>query len=133
MRRVVMGTVLMILWVCSILLLPACGPGEADASQAAVPRDLSFTIINDSGARIHSIGVAGANYPIAYSPIDADGRSTIKSKNLKLPETLTVHWTDARGERHEGTVRVWGELSAGYSGPVNLTINHRDKVILSGG
>lgn len=122
----------MVLWVSSMLLLPACGPSEADAAQASEPRDLSFTIINQSRGDIDSIGVEGANYPMSFSPIEKDDSATIKSKKLELPETLTVHWTDARGERHEGTVRVWGELGASYAGPVNLTINYRNRVILSG-
>lgn len=122
----------MVMWVCSILLLPGCGAG-ANSAEAAEPRDLSFTLINQSRSDIRAIGVEGTDPPMSFSPIDEGGRATIRSKKLQLPETLTVHWSDERGERHEGTVRVWGELGASYSGPVKMTIDHRNKVVLSGG
>ncbi|MFN3167980.1 MAG: hypothetical protein ACE37H_13050 [Phycisphaeraceae bacterium] len=131
--RVVIGCLLMVLWVSAVLLLPGCGPSEADASQAAVPRELSFTVINNTGGEMRSIGLEGANLPIAFSNIAEADRHTLKSKNLELPETLTLHWSDARGDRREGTVEVWGELGSSYSGPVNLTVTQRGKVVLTGG
>lgn len=131
--RLIIACLLMVLWVSAVLLLPACGPTEADASQAAVPRELTFTVINQSGGKMTSIGMEGANAAIAYSTIDDNDSHTIKSKSLTLPEKLTLHWTDARGDRREGTVKVWNELGASYSGPVNLTVNKRGKVTLTGG
>jgi len=131
--RVVIGCLLMVLWVSAVLLLPGCGPSEADASEAAVPRQLSFTVINQSGGEMTSIGLEGANLPIAYSDIEADDSHTISSKSLELPETLTLHWSDRRGDRKEGTVYVWSELGSSYSGPVNLTVTRRGKVVLTGG
>lgn len=131
--RVLIGSLLMVLWVSAMLLLPGCGPSEADAAQAAVPRDLSFTVVNRSGGEMSSIGLAGANYPIAYSNITDQDQHTIKSKSLELPETLTLHWSDRRGDRKEGTVHVWSELGASYSGPVVLTVDRRGKVVLTGG
>lgn len=132
--RLLIGIVLMVLWVSSVLLLPACGGAtEAEAAQGSESRELSFVIVNKSGSEIHSIGLAGANHPMSFRPIEDDARSEIKNKKLKLPEKLSLHWTDARGDRHEGSVRVWSELGASYSGPVVLTINYRNKVILTGG
>lgn len=134
MQRLLVGTVLMVLWVCSILLLPGCGGAtEAEAAEAQVPRELSFVVINQSRGEVNSIGLAGANMPMSYGSIDKGGRKSLKNKGLTLPEKLTLHWTDHRGDRHEGSARVWSELGASYSGPVTLTINHRNKVVLTGG
>ena len=131
--RLVIACLLMVLWVSAVLLLPACGPTEADAAQAAVPRELSFNVINQSGGKMTSIGIEGTNYPMAFSNIDDDDAHMLKSKSLELPESLTLHWSDARGNRHEGTVHVWNELGASYTGPVNLTVDARGKVTLTGG
>ena len=131
--RLVVGIVLMVLWVSSVLLLPGCGASEADAAEAAQPRPLSFTVVNNTGGELRSIGISGANLPMSFSPIDTGQRSTISNKSLELPERLSLHWTDARGERREGSVRVWAELGASYSGPVTLTVTNRNQVVLSGG
>lgn len=131
--RLVVAILLMLGWVSCVLLSPGCGPSEADASAAAAPRPLSFSIINQSGGEIRSIGVEGANYPMAFSPITKGDAHTISAKSLELPETLTVHWSDRHGERFEGRVNVWSELGPTYSGPVNLTIDMRNNVNLSGG
>jgi len=126
-------TVMTLLMMSAVLVLPGCGPSEADASAAAVPRDLSFTVVNDSDGKMTGIGLEGANYPISFGPIDAGDASTIRSKKLELPETLTLHWNDYRGNRHEGTARIWNNLGPAYSGPVTLTVNERNKLVLSGG
>ncbi len=135
MQRLVIGSLLMVLWVASILLLPGCGGAtEAQAAEAVKPRPLTITVVNRSGGEITQIGISGANMPIACSDM-ADGASStaLKNKELKLPERLTLHWSDSRGDRKEGTVNVWGELSAAYSGPITLTITRRGKVKLTGG
>lgn len=129
--KLFVATVLMIAWVSAVLLLPGCG--GATSAEASVKRDLTFTLVNNSRMDIRSIGVEGTDPPFSYSPIQAGSRSMLKSKSLSLPETLTVHWTDERGDRHEGTVRCWSELGASYSGPVVMTITHRNKVVLTGG
>jgi len=116
-----------------LMLIPACGPSEADAAEAAEPRDLSFVIVNNSSYKIDDIGLAGANLPMNFSAIDKGGRSELKNKKLELPRKLTLHWSDSRGERHEGTVDVWGKFGASYSGPVKLTITQRYQVVLTGG
>lgn len=132
--RFIVATMLMVLWVCSILLLPACGgASEAQAAEAQVPRELSFVVVNQSRSDIRSVGLAGANRPMAFSPIAKGDTHSLKSKGLQLPEKLTLHWTDKRGDRHEDSVGVWSELSASYSGPVTLTITQRNKVVLTGG
>lgn len=123
-----------VLWASSLLLLSGCGGGsEMKAEQAQVSRDLSFVVINNSRGEIREIGLQGANIPISYSTMQKGKRSEIKSKKLELPERLTLHWSDTRGDRHEGTVRVWGELGATYSGPITLTITAQNKVTLTGG
>ena len=134
LKRLMLGTVLMVLWVCSLLVLPGCGgASEAKAQEAQVPRELSFVIVNNSGGDIRSIGLQGANIPMSFRAMAKGKRSEIKNKKLKLPEQLTLHWSDRRGDRYEGSVHVWGELGASYSGPVKLTITRRNKVVLSGG
>lgn len=119
--------------VMILALLPGCGPSEADAAEAEVPRQLSFVIVNQSGEDISGIGLAGANLPIGFSDIDKGQRSSVKNKSLELPEKLTLHWGNARGDRKEGTVDVWAELGSTYTGPVTLTITSRGKVKLAGG
>ena len=121
------------LLVMILLLIPACGPSEADAAEAAERRPLSFVVVNNSSYKIDDIGLEGANLPMNFSGIDKGGRGELKNKSLELPRKLTLHWSDSRGERHEGSVDVWGGLSPSYSGPVKLTITVRNKVVLSGG
>ena len=121
------------LLVMILALLPGCGPSEADAAQADVPRELSFVIVNNTGGDISSIGLAGANIPMNFSDMDKGQRSEIKNKKLKLPEKFNLHWSDQRGNRKEGSVSVWSELGASYTGPVTLTITQRGKVVLTGG
>lgn len=121
------------LLVLILALLPGCGPSEADAAEAQTPRELSFVIVNNSGGDIKSIGLAGANIPMNFSDMDKGARSEIKNKKLKLPEKLSLHWSDHRGNRKEGSVSVWSELGASYAGPVTLTITQRGKVVLTGG
>lgn len=121
------------LLVMIILLIPACGPSEAAASQAAEPRPLSFVVDNRSGGEITSIGLEGANLPMSFGDMSKGQTKSLKNKKLQLPEKLTLHWSDARGKRKEGSVKVWGELGATYSGPVKLTITQRGKASLSGG
>lgn len=134
MRRLVIAVVLMLLWVGGVLLMPGCGGAtQANAAQAAEPRELSFVVVNKTGGEMRSIGLAGANLPMAFSNIADGDRHSLKSKSLNLPETLTLHWSDQRGNRHEGRVEVWGQLSSTYSGPVTLTVTRRNKVNLSGG
>lgn len=130
--KIVLGVIAMVLWVSSVLLTPGCGPGEAEAAQAAEPRDLSFAIVNNSGDTIKSIGLEGANLPMSFRPIEDGGSSSIKNRKLELPEKLTLHWSDKHGDRHEGSVRVWGELGSTYSGQVTLTISRSNKVVLTG-
>lgn len=129
------GTMVLGLAVVSMaVVLPGCGgASEADAAEAQVSRELSFVVVNHSRGDIRDIGLAGANFPMAFSPMPQGERSSLKSKNLKLPEKLTLHWSDGRGDRHEASVRVWSELGSSYSGPVVLTINQRNQVTLSGG
>ena len=131
--RLVVAIVLMVAWVSGVLLLPGCGPSEADAAAAAEPRSLSFTVVNNTGGEIRSIALEGANLPMSFRPIARGQRSTLSNKELELPETLTLHWSDVNGDRREGTVRVWSDLGAAYSGPVTLTINSRNQVALNGG
>ncbi len=131
--RLIIGTLLMVLWVSSMLLLPGCGPSEAEATQAAVPRDLSFTITNRTGDKMKSIGVEGGKLPMSFRDLAEGQSATLKSKKLDLPETLTIHWSSERGDRKEATANLWGELGASYTGPVNLTLNARGKIVLSGG
>lgn len=129
--RVLIG---MVLWVSCVVFMPGCGgASEAEAAEAAQDRELSFVVRNQSGKDIRDIGLEGANFPMSFSPIEDDGTARIRSKKLELPETLTLHWSDQRGERHEGSVRVWSELGGSYSGPVVLTINYRNQVSVTGG
>jgi len=121
------------LLVMILALLPGCGPSEADAAAAQQPRELSFVVINRSGGDIEGVGLQGANIPMGFSDIKAGGRGEIKNKKLKLPETLTLHWGDDRGDRHEGSVNAWSELGSSYTGPVRLTITRRGNVTLTGG
>jgi hypothetical protein len=120
------------LLVMILTLLPGCGPSEADAAAASEPRPLSFVVLNKTGGDINGVGIEGANVPMGFSDIENNGRGEVKDKDLKLPETLTLHWGDTRGDRHEGSVNVWSELGASYSGPVTLTITRRGKVNLTG-
>lgn len=119
--------------VMILALLPGCGPSEADAAQAEKPRQLSFVIVNNSGGEIDGVALDGANLPIGFRDIEKAGRSEVKNKKLELPEKLTLHWGDPRGNRKEGSVNVWSELGSSYSGPVTLTITRRGKVVLTGG
>jgi|GEM_PF-2534388 len=121
-----------LLLVMILLLIPGCGPSEASAAEAAKPRDLSFVVINHSGGLMDMIGLEGANMPMSFRAIQDDASSELKSKKLTLPERMTLHWSDERGDRHEGSVRVWSELGASYSGQVRLTVDDRDKVVLTG-
>lgn len=121
------------LLVMILALLPGCGPSEADAAAAQAPRQLSFVVINHSGGEIKGVGLVGANIPMGFRDIEDDGQSELKNKKLELPETLTLHWGDTRGNRNEGTVHVRSELGASYTGPVTLTITRRGKVVLTGG
>ena len=118
--------------VMILTLLPGCGPSEADAAAAQTPRELSFVVINHSGGDIDGVGLDGANIPMGFSDIKKDGKAELKNKKLKLPETLTLHWGNRRGDRKEGSVKVWSELGASYTGPVTLTISRRGKVVLTG-
>lgn len=123
-----------LLLVMILALIPGCGGAtEAEASQAQAPRQLRFVIVNRSGGKIDQVGISGANIPMGFRAIEQNGRSELKHKDLTLPEKLTLHWSDSRGERHEGTVGVWSELGGAYSGSVVLTITQRGKVILTGG
>lgn len=122
-----------LLLVMILTLLPGCGPSEASATQAAVPRPLSFVVVNNSGEAIQGIGLEGANIPMGFRNLESGDKSQLKNKNLKLPEKLTLHWNDARGRRKEGSVNIWGRLGASYSGPVTLTITSRGGVTLAGG
>lgn len=122
-----------LLLVMILTLLPGCGPSEADATEAQAPRALSFVVVNNSGDDIEGIGLAGANIPMSFADLTNNGRGELKNKKLELPEKLTLHWGDARGNRSEGSVNVWSELGASYSGPVTLTITRRGKVVLTGG
>ena len=121
------------LLVMILALLPGCGPSEADAAAAEKPRELSFVVVNNSGQDIGGVALEGANIPMAFRDIEKNGRGSVKHKNLKLPEKLTLHWGDSRGDRKEGSVNVWSELGASYTGPVTLTITRRGKVTLTGG
>jgi hypothetical protein len=121
------------LLVMILALLPGCGPSEADAAAAEAPRALSFVVVNNSGQTLESVGLEGANIPMGFRDIEKNGRGEVKNKKLELPETLTLHWGDARGNRKEGTVNVWSELGASYSGPVTLTVTRQGKVVLTGG
>ena len=112
--------------------LTGCGPSEADAAAADEPRELTFVVINESGGDINGVALVGANMPMGFHDIKNKDRGEVKSKKLELPEKLTLHWGDTRDNRHEGSVSVWSELGASFSGQVTLTINHRDKVILTG-
>ena len=120
------------LLVLILTLLPGCGPSEADAAAASEPRELSFVVINQSGGDINNVGLEGANYPMGFRDIKNNAQGKVKDKDLKLPETLTLHWGNDRGDRKEGSVNVWSELGASFSGQVTLTINRRGKVILTG-
>ena len=122
-----------VLLVMILTLLPGCGASEADAAAADTPRELSFVVVNNSGADIDGVGLKGANIPMGFRDIKDNDRAQLKNKKLKLPETLTLHWGDPRGNRKEGSVNVWSELGASFSGPVTLTINRRGKVVLTGG
>lgn len=119
--------------VMILTLLPGCGPSEADAAQAEVPRALSFVVINNSSGDIDGVGLEGANIPMGFRDIKKNGKAEVKNKKLKLPETLTLHWGNRRGDRKEGSVKVWSELGASYTGPVTLTITRQGKVTLTGG
>lgn len=121
------------LLVMILALLPGCGPSEADAAAAQVPRELSFVVINNSGQTIQSVGLDGANIPMSFADLEDNAQGAVKNKKLELPEKLTLHWGDARGNRKEGTVKVWSELGSSYSGPVTLTITRRSTVTLTGG
>ena len=107
---------------------------QAQADEAAKPRPLTFTIVNRSGGEVTQVGLSGANMPIACGDL-TDGQSStpLKHKELELPEELTLHWTDGRGDRKEGSVKVWAELGSTYAGPITLTVTRRGKVNLSGG
>ena len=121
------------LLVMILALLPGCGPSEADAAAAEQPRELSFVVINNSGQDIEGVGLEGANIPMGFRDIEKNARGEVKNKKLKLPETLTLHWGDGRGNRKEGTVHVWSELGPSYAGPVTLTVTRQGKVTLTGG
>ncbi|MBX2852128.1 MAG: hypothetical protein KTR15_10320 [Phycisphaeraceae bacterium] len=122
-----------VLLVMILALLPGCGPSEADAAAAQAPRQLSFVVVNNSGQAIKGVGLEGANIPMGFSDIENKSRGEIKNKKLELPERLTLHWGNGRGDRSEGSVNVWSELGASYTGPVTLTITRRGKVVLTGG
>lgn len=132
--RVVIGCLLMVLWVSSMLLLPGCGePSAAEAAEASRDRPLSFVVINNTGGEMTQIGIDGTNFPMGFSDLEKGATGQIAAKSLELPEHLTLYWSDPRGDRKEGSVDVWSELGASYSGPVKLTVTRRGKVVLSGG
>ncbi|MEO0476976.1 MAG: hypothetical protein AAF085_13545 [Planctomycetota bacterium] len=133
MREYLCIAMLLVMILALLPSLTGCGPSEADAAEAQTPRQLSFVVINKSGQDIEGIGLEGANIPMGFRDIENGGRSEVKNKKLKLPEKLTLHWGNARGDRSEGTVHVWSEFGASYSGPVTLTITSRGKVALTGG
>ena len=122
-----------VLLVMILALLPGCGASEADAAAAEAPRPLSFVVVNHSGSEISGVGLDGANIPMGFRDIKNDNQAELKNKKLELPESLTLHWSDPRGNRKEGSVNVWSELGGSYSGPVTLTITSRGKVVLTGG
>lgn len=121
------------LLVMILLLIPGCGPSQADAASAEQSRELSFVVVNNSGGDIDGVALVGTNIPMGFADIKNNDRGTLKNKKLNLPEKLTLHWGDERGNRKEGSVYVWSELGASYSGPITLTITRRNKVILTGG
>ena len=137
--RILIGSLLMLLWVASILVLPACGgPNEANASapvkQATDPRPISITIVNRSSTTATQIGVSGAAMPISCGDLPKGGSSiALKHKELTLPKRLTLHWSDSRGDRKEGTVRPQDTLGPTFSGPMTLTITSQGKVKLTAG
>lgn len=124
----------------SLLMLPllftlqGCGgPTEANAAEASVPRPLSFTVSNRSGGPVKSIGLSGANMPMAFRNLANGESATLSNKALKLPKSVSLHWSDAQGNRMEAAAEVWGELSPTYSGPITLKITSSGTVKLSGG
>lgn len=133
MQRLIAASLLMILWVASILLTPGCGPSEADAAVATESRTLTFNIVNQSGGEIHDIGLSGANMPMAFRDLDDGESASVKDKKLALPEKLNLHWSDTRGNRKEASALIRSELGPSYSGPVTLTLNRRGKLTLGGG
>lgn len=124
---------MLLVMILMLMTIPGCGPSEADAAAAQAPRELSFVVINNSGTDIDGVGLEGANIPMGFRDIKQGTQAQLKNKKLQLPETLTLHWGDPRGNRHEGSVKVWSELGASYSGPVTLTITRRNTVVLTGG
>ena len=132
MREYLCIAMLLVMILALLPGLTGCGPSEADAAEAQAPRQLSFVVINKTGQDIEGVGLEGANIPMGFRDIEKDGRGEVKHKELKLPEKLTLHWGNPRGDRSEGTVHVWSELGASYSGPVTLTITRRGKVVLTG-
>lgn len=133
MREYLCITLLLVMILCLLPGLTGCGASEADAAQAEAPRELSFVVINKSGGEINGVALDGANIPIGFRDIQNNGRSEVKDKKLELPEKLTLHWGDQRGDRKEGSVNAWSGLGASYTGPVTLTITGRGKVVLTGG
>ena len=121
-----------LLLVMILALLPGCGASEADAAAANEQRVLSFVVINNSGGDINGVALEGANLPMGFHDIKNKDHGKLSNRKLELPETLTLHWGDDRNNRREGQVNVWSELGASFSGQVTLTIDHRDKVILTG-
>lgn len=129
MRRTISGLGLLLIGL--MMVVPGCEPSNASAADGG-PLKLTLTLINNSGGAIEDIGVEGADRPVAFRDMEAGDRSAVRLKEPHLPEWLEVNWTDSRGDRRVGKVKIWTQLGDSYRGDLTLTITNRHKVELRG-
>lgn len=114
-----------------VLMLPGCGPDDATAASTTnQPRKITFTLVNQTGGEMTSIGVRGGDASMGFRDLPNGKSGSLSHKESGTPEWLEVNWSDDRGDRYVGKVSVWNQLGQSYGGDLTLVINRKNKVSL---
>lgn len=127
MRFKEVGTAIL---VAVMMCTTGCGGSHDKSAAGGSDTVTSVTVANGLAEPIRSILVQGIGDPISYRPMQPGSRTSLRpAGDTGRPGKVTVRWTDADGDHHQGRVEVTGRAS----GSLTLTIKGDDHVVVSRG
>ena len=124
--------------VCALLacvgitLISGCG-GEESASTEEIPAPTNFniTMVNQTSKTVADVTIQGMRLPVKFNKITAGSSQALLGKSMNPSDTVTVAWTDHRGDRSEADIKL--KLPKRFNGTLKFTISTSGKIELSAG
>jgi len=117
-----------------IAMIGGCGgSGEESAStqEVAAPTNFNITMVNQKSETITDVTIQGMRLPVKFNKMTSGSSQSLLGKSMAPSDTVTVAWTDRRGDRNEADVKL--KLPKRFNGSMKFTIPASGKVVFAPG